>query len=124
MKTRKIENPIPFLTEAADAARTYLSVRREHLVLSAEIRAKLEAKRALYGVLALVFAVITLLLFFFWITNEIHEAGVPSWGVALITLAFLGAVAGVFAYLAKETGRADSRSLRSTADDSERRLAG
>lgn len=99
MKNRKIENPIPYLTEAANAANSYVTARREHLVLSAEIRAKREAKRAAFGMGALIFANLTLFLFFLWITAQIHEAGVSSWVVALISLVGVGAISGALAYM-------------------------
>lgn len=118
MPTRKIQNPAPYLAEAANAASSYLGARREQLVLRAEIRAKREAKRAAYGMAALLFANLTLLLFFYWISYQIHEAGVSSWGVALISLAFLGAISAIFAYLSKQIGHVHPKS-----QPSERSLA-
>ncbi len=100
MPIRKIQNPVPFFEEAADAAQRYMAAKREHLILTAEIRAKREGKRAAYGVASLVVASLGLFLCLFWITLQIHEAGMASWAVALVSLGLLGSIAGILALIA------------------------
>jgi hypothetical protein len=111
--SHNITNPFPHFTEAAHAARDYLMAQREHLLITAEIRARREGKRAAFATAAAVSALFALSLFFFWITFEIREAGVPSWGVALISLGFFATVGGVFFALAKRSIHAPSSSTAS-----------
>jgi hypothetical protein len=97
-----VTNPKPDITEAAQAARDYLEARGEHLKLAMGIRAKREAKRAVFAATALVFGLLALVFFVFWIGNEIHEAGAPSWTVALGNLIVLGGIAGILLMLAQK----------------------
>src|SRR5262245_27866287 len=98
-----IENPIPFLTEAAEAATAYLARKREHVMLVAEIRAKQEAKRAAYGAAAAISALFALLLFTAWITIELHEAGVASWIIAVLSLLTIGSLSAILTRIAART---------------------
>jgi len=102
---KKIENPLPFLADAAQAAESYLNARRKHLVISTELRAKREAKRVALGTGALTLGHLTLLMFFFWMSAAVYQAGVPAWIVAVICLAFFGTLTAGLGVMAKRTGR-------------------
>ena len=103
MPTRKIQNPVPFFEEAAEAATRYLNAKREHLIISAEIRAKREGKRAVYGIAALLTGTLGLFLALFWLTVQIHETGVAAWGIALICLGVLGLASAILSWIAKRS---------------------
>lgn len=105
MPLRKIQNPVPYFEEAADAASQYLAAKREHFIISAEIRAKREGKRAAYGVAAMIVASFGILLSLFWVTIQIHEAGVPAWAIAILSLLVLGGTAGILSLIAKRSGQ-------------------
>ena len=123
MPIRKIQNPVPFFEEAADAATQYLAAKREHLLISAEIRAKREGKRAAYGVAALVIANLGLFLCLFWITLQIHEAGVPSWTIAVLSLLVFGGIAGILSLAAAKRPAEPKTSPSEVRDEPFRRLA-
>jgi hypothetical protein len=117
MPPRKIQSPVPFFEEAAEAATLYLAAKREHFLLTTEMRAKREGKRAAYGIAALVVGSLALFLSLFWVTMQIHEAGVASWGVALISLFFLGSITGILAWIAQRSAHPTHSAHSPHSDD-------
>lgn len=97
----KISHPLPHFSEAAKAAKAYLDAQREHLMLTAEVRARREGKRAGYLAGAAVTALFALAFFFFWVTIQIHETGAPAWTLALGCLAIFGGLAFLLLELSK-----------------------
>lgn len=96
-----VTNPLPHFSEAASAAKAYLHAQREHLLLVAGVRAKRESRRASYLAGTGIAAIFAVSLFLYWITLQIHEAGAPSWAIALGCLVVFGALAFLLFELSK-----------------------
>jgi protein-S-isoprenylcysteine O-methyltransferase Ste14 len=103
----KVSNPLPHFSEAASAAKAYLDAQREHLLLNAGIRAKREGRRVGYLAGAAMAAIFAAALFLFWVTFQLHEAGAPSWAIALGCLVLFGALALLLFELSQSAGRTE-----------------
>lgn len=112
---RGLENPFPYFSEATNAASLFFQAQREYLKLSAELRAKREAKRAALLVAAAVLANIMLILTLFWVSHAIYDAGLPAWAVALASLTVFGGAAGLCGYLGIQAGKPPVRKPKSHA---------
>ncbi len=102
---RNLENPFPYLIEAADAARKAAALQRDVAVLSAELRARIEARRAASIVGALISLNVLVTLTLFWITMGLHDSGWNPFLIALPSFGVFGALAALLGWLALTAGK-------------------
>lgn len=94
-----MNNPLPHLSEATQAAARIINIGRDLAVLNAELKAAHQIKRAFWIAATVCF---TLLFLFFptlWLTIELHERGFSGLTLAALTaslFAFLTLVCGLF----------------------------
>lgn len=109
-----LQNPFPFFAEATQAASKFFQAQSEYLKISAELRARREAKRAAFFVAAFVLVNVMLILTLFWASHALYDAGFSAWAVALTALVIFGSAAGLCAYLGIQAGKGPDRSSQDT----------
>jgi hypothetical protein len=95
-----IENPIPHIQAAQEAASRVIDLERQLLTLKAENAAIHQAKRISFGVTAGVFAIFAFLFCFGWLSVALHEGGMPPTSLALLSFLLFGILSACFGLLA------------------------
>jgi apolipoprotein N-acyltransferase len=99
-----LENPVPYLHEAHEAASRVLQLQGELLTLKAEHAAMKQGKRIAYGGAAGFSAILAIGFCFAWVTISLHESGVHSNFLAVISFVFFAVLSAALALLATKKG--------------------
>lgn len=90
-----LEDPIPSLLTATDAATKIISLERDLFVLKQELKTVNQIKRAILAGAALILLNLLLTLTFYWIEMGLHESGWSSFAVAVLSFVFFGLGVGL-----------------------------
>jgi hypothetical protein len=95
-----LENPVPYLQEAQEAATRIVSLQRELVTLKAEQTAVHQAKRIAWGSAAAACGFFALFFAFGWLGIALHERGMSSFWLAGAYFVFFGLLTTIFGTIA------------------------
>lgn len=114
MAVRNLENPLPHIVEAKDAALKIFTLQRELLLLDTELKAKERFQKVALLAASLVSLMVGLIFALFWCTIALRDRGWSAGSLAIITLLFFAATALVLVLFASRVGKGTAHETRKT----------
>ncbi len=109
-----LENPLPQIAEAADAATKIASLQMKLFMLNQEVKAMRQLKRAVWIGVGLLLFNLLITLTAYWVEMDLYERGWSALSLAWMSLFIFGLLAALTALIAIRVGEAPKTNERSS----------